>query len=157
MLAQLKAIKARKLDKAQQALASAQANILEKKKQVEVAKQKLTQYISWREAKEDALYEQAYREYLSAAGLDDLRYEIGQLRAKDAILNQQILDAEHQVDLAVAQRNECQLAVQQAHKVLEKYLTLLAQEAKQRQREQEKQEEESLDDLVTARFSGAVR
>jgi len=157
MLKQLEKIKQRKLERAQKELKSAQAKILAKRAEVTKAQQKLQQYISWRVAEEDRLYEQAYEKCLSAKGLDDLRHEIGMLRAKDASLNRLILDAEHQVDLAIQEKDACQLAVQQAQKVLEKYSILLVQEAQKLKREQEREEEQVLDELVTANFSGGSR
>ncbi len=157
MLKKLEQIKQRKLERAQKELNSAQAKILAKRAEVKKVQQKLQQYISWRIAEEDRLYEQAYEECLSAKGLDDLRHEIGMLRAKDASLNRLVLDAEHQVDLAIQEKNMCQQAVQQAQKVLEKYSTLLEQEAQKLKREEEREEEQVLDELVTANFSKGLR
>ncbi|RJG42789.1 type III secretion system stalk subunit SctO [Motilimonas pumila] len=157
MLQKLKVIKDRKLEKAQQELQSAQAKILAKRAAVKAAKAALEQYIVWRENKEDELYAKAYEECLSAKGIDDLRYEIGMLRGKDATLNRNILDAEQQVDLAIAAKQQCQLAVSQAQKVLEKYITLIEQEQQKQKREQEREEEQALDELVTANFAGAAR
>lgn len=155
LLTKIKAIKARKLTLAQQALQRAQAKILAKRREVQQAEQALENYVEWRLAEEDRLFERAHEQCLNRQGLDGLRHEVGLLRAGDARLNQKILDAQHQVDLAIEEKNLCQQNLIRAEKVLEKYHSLLAQEAEKQKRERERLEEYSLDEFVSARYTGA--
>lgn len=156
VLSRLKSIKTKKLEKAQQALQRALSAIKARKKALHNAREKLSQYIQWRLNREDQLFAEAYEECLNLKGLNELRHKIGVLRGKDAELNQKILDAEHQLDLAVEHKNTCQQEVVKAEKVLEKYTTLLIEETAKKKRQQEREEEAALDEFVIARFTGAV-
>ncbi len=151
----LREIKQYRLTRKQQLLKQIveKMNILKLK--IDEAKESLNVYVNWRLSEEDRLYDEATQSLLSRQGIDELRNEISQLRSKDTVLNQHILDYENQLDVAIKEKEVCAREIVGLQKANEKYKVLCEREAILIAKEQEFIEEDALDEFSMTCYSGA--
>ena len=141
MIAQLLHIKSIRADRADNAVKQQEYRVKHSASLLKKAEQSATDYQHWRIEEEERRFAKAQQKTLLLRELEDLRQEIALLRGREAELQQQVVEAQKNLDNereVLRQKKKNALA---AHKTKEKFEELSQEETAELVRQQQYQEE----------------
>jgi hypothetical protein len=122
------------------------ARLNDAERMVAIKKEELSEYRIWRVQKEDSLYEEVQGSYISLKDLDNLKLKVSLLREKEALLDNNLVEAEKARETVREEfqraRNAYHHAVREKRKIEEHKKIWLEEMAREEERATDKEMEE---------------